>query len=95
MDEKELNQRNLPEDAEPQIIVNEYGATKDPAVVVEEADRTVLLTNEETIVFEKEPRYDVTPKNRPRKVYGGMWGQTEIATVGLSVLALLAVFLLY
>lgn len=95
MNEKELNQRNLPEDTEPQIVVNEYGAAGDPAVVVDEADRTVLLTDSETIVIEKGPRHDVTPKNRPRKVYGGMWGQTEIATAGLGVLALLAVFMLY
>jgi uncharacterized membrane protein len=95
MNEKELNQTNLPGDTEPQIVVNEYGMAKDAAVVVEEADRTVLLTDNETIVIDKEPHYDITPKNRPRKVYGGMWGQTEIATVGLAVLALLAVFLLY
>ena len=95
MNEKELNQTNLPEDTEPQIVVNEYGATKDPAVVVEYEDRTVLLTDDETIVVNKEPRYEITPKNRPRKVYGGMWGQTEIATAGLALLALLSVFLLY
>ena len=80
---------------ESKIIVNEYGSTVDPAVVVEEADRTVLLTDNETIVFPKEPVIDVVPKNRPRKVYGGMWGTTEIATVGLAVLAVLAMVLLY
>ena len=80
---------------ESKIIVNEYGTTMDSAVVVEEADRTVLLTDNETIVFPKEPTIDVVPKNRPRKVYGGMWGQTEIATVGLGVLAILATLLLY
>jgi hypothetical protein len=80
---------------EPKIIVNEYGSTMDRAVVVEEADRTVLLTDNETIVFPKEATIDVVPKNRPRKVYGGMWGQTEIATVGLGVLAILATLLLY
>lgn len=95
MNEKDINQTNLPEDTEPQIIVNEYGATKDAAVVIEEANRTVLLTDDETIVINKEPHYDVPPKNRPRKVYGGMWGQTEIATAGLALLAILAVFLLY
>ena len=35
------------------------------------------------------------PKNRPRKVYAGMWGQAEIATVGLGMLAILATILLY
>ncbi len=81
--------------AEPETVVNDYGATKDSAVVVEEANRTVLLTDNETIVIEKEPRIDVVPKNRPRKIYAGMWGQAEIATVGLGMLAVLAAILLY
>ena len=38
---------------EPEIIVNNYGETKDSAVVIDEADRTVLLTETETIVIEK------------------------------------------
>lgn len=80
---------------EPQIIVNDYGATNDQTVVVEEADRTVLLTDKETIVIEKEPQIDIVPKNRPRKVYAGMWGQMEIATVGVSLLAILAVILFF
>ena len=88
------NENISPQD-EPKIIVNEYGSTVDSAVVVEEADRTVLLTDKETIVFPKEPSIDIVPKNRPRKVYGGMWGQTEIATVGLGALAVLATLLLY
>ena len=68
----------------PEMIVNDYGSTKDSTVVIEEEDRTVMLTENETIVIEKSPKIDIVPKNRPRKVYGGMWGQAEIATVGLS-----------
>lgn len=79
---------------EPEIVVNEYGATRDSTVVVEEENRTVLLTDNETIIIEKPERIDVVPKNRPRKVYAGMWGQSEIATVGLGMLAILAVVLL-
>lgn len=89
---------NQPEETkktEPEIIVNDYGATRDSAVVIEEETRTVLLTDNETIVIEKEPRIDLVPKNRPRKVYGGMWGQAEIATVGLGMLAILSVIILY
>lgn len=78
-----------------EIVVNEYGATRDQAVVVEEADRTVLLTENETIVFEKQPSIDVVPKNRPRKVYAGMWGKTEIATVAVALLAILSVVLFF
>ncbi len=80
---------------EGEIIVNDYGETKDQAVVIEESDRTVLLTNDETIIIEKDPLYDAVPKNRPRKVYGGMWGSAEIATVGLAMLAILSVIILY
>lgn len=80
---------------EPEIIINDYGLTKDSTVVVEEDDRTVLLTEDETIVIEKPPRIDVVPKNRPRKVYAGMWGQVEIATVGVALLAILTTILLY
>jgi hypothetical protein len=79
---------------EPEIIVNEYGVTRDSAVVVEEENRTVLLTEDETIIIEKPERIDVVPKDRPRKVYAGMWGQSEIATVGLGMLAILAVVIL-
>ena len=77
------------------IIVNDYGATKDSTVVVEEADRTVLLTENETIVIEKTPAMNIVPKNRQRKVYAGMWGQAEIATVGVALLAILTTILLF
>lgn len=79
---------------ESKIIVNNYGASKDDAVVIEEADRTVLLTEDETIIIEKDPAIDIVPKNRPRKIYAGMWGPLEIATVGLGMLAILAVIIL-
>lgn len=80
---------------QPEIIVNDYGATKDSAVVIEEADRTVLLTEDETLIIEKPLNIDVVPKNRPRKVYAGMWGQVEIATVGIALLAILTTILLF
>lgn len=89
-----LNNPDEP-NAEPEIIVNEYGATKDSTVVVEEETRTVLLTNDETIIIEKEPRIDIMPKNRPRKIYAGMWGPMEIATVSLGMMAILTVVLLF
>ncbi|MBC7900984.1 MAG: hypothetical protein H7070_13140 [Saprospiraceae bacterium] len=80
---------------EPEIVVNNYGTTKDSAVVIEEADRTVLLTENETIVIPKETMIDIAPKNRPRKVYRGMWGPAETATAGLALLTVIAVVLLY
>lgn len=79
---------------EPEIFTNDYGLTRDSAVVVEEETRTVLLTDSETIVIEKQPVVDVVPKNRARKIYGGMWGSAEIATVGLGLLAVLATIIL-
>ena len=95
MNEKPLDQTNVPEENETEILTNEYGETRDSAVVVDEADRTVLLTDTETIVIDKEPRIDVVPTNRPRKVYTGMWGQPELITAGLAMLAFLTVVLLY
>ena len=95
MSEKPLDQRNLPEENETEILVNDYGETVDPAVVVDEPNRTVLLTDEESIIIDKEPRIDVVPTNRPRKVYAGMWGQPELITAGLAMLAVLTVVLIY
>lgn len=90
-----LNEPGKTPKTEPEIIVNDYGTTKDSAVVVEEETRTILLTENETIVIDKEPKIDIVPKNRPRKIYAGMWGQAEIATVGLAMLAILAVIVIY
>ncbi len=59
---------------EAEIVVNNYGTTKDSAVVVEEETRIVLLTEDKTIVIEKPTKIDIAPKNRPRNVYAGMWG---------------------
>lgn len=92
----EDNQRpNNKTENQPEILTNDYGTTKDETVVVEESDRTVLLTDEETIIIEKSPAVDVVPKNRPRKIYAGIWGQAEIATVGLALLAVLTVILVF
>ncbi|MEO8574998.1 MAG: hypothetical protein ABI481_13630, partial [Pyrinomonadaceae bacterium] len=95
MDEKPLDQTNVPPVTEPKILVNEYGETRDSAVVIDEADRTVLLTQDETIVIDKEPRIDIVPANRPRKVYGGMWGPAELVTVAFAMVALFIVAMLY
>ena len=92
----EDNPKNKDQDPheEPEIVRNDYGATKDSTVVIEESDRTVILTDDETVIIEKSPAIDVVPKNRPRKVYAGMWGQVEIATVGVALLAVLTTILL-
>lgn len=97
MSDQELNKNvpGQPRENEPEILRNEIGATPDPTVVIDEADRTVLLTDNETIVIEKEPRIDIPPKNRPRKVYGGMFGPVEIGVVGAGMLAVVAAVLLY
>lgn len=95
MEDNNLKPEETGEEPKPQIHVNEYGATKDSAVVVEEADRTVLLTENETIIIPKEKMIDVPPKNRERKVYAGMWGTTELVTVGLALLAILTTVLLF
>ncbi|MEO5858156.1 MAG: hypothetical protein ABIR33_04320 [Pyrinomonadaceae bacterium] len=81
---------NAPEQ-QPEIAVNQH----DGVVAVEEADRTVLLTPNETIIVEKQPVYDIAPTNRPKKVYGGMWGPAEIGVVGIASLAIMAALATY
>lgn len=95
MEDNNLKPEATPEETAPTIHVNEYGATRDSTVVVEEADRTVLLTDDETIIIPKETMIDVPPKNRERKVYAGMWGTTELVTVGVSMLAILTTILVF
>ncbi|HMQ03030.1 MAG TPA: hypothetical protein PKD26_03870 [Pyrinomonadaceae bacterium] len=80
---------------ETEILRNEYGTGPDPTVVVDEADRTVLLTDNETIVIEKVEPISIAPKNRPRKVYSGMWGPLELGMLGAGMLAILAVIVIY
>lgn len=90
----ELNKDpNAPNTAheQPEISVNQH----DGVVAVEEADRTVLLTPNETIIVEKQPEYDIPPANRPKKVYGGMWGPAEIGVVGVASLAVIAAIATY
>ncbi len=95
MEDKNLKPGENGEETKPSIHVNELGETIDSTVVVEESDRTVLLTEKETIVIPKETVIEVPPKNRERKVYAGMWGTTELVTVGLSMLAILTTILVF
>src|SRR5688572_27739632 len=62
----------------------------DGAVSVDEKERTVLLTNNETIIVEKPEEYSIIPNNRPRKVYGGMWGPLEVAALGAAMMVILS-----
>jgi hypothetical protein len=92
---EEIKNTNDPERAannnEPEIVLN----NNDNTVVVEEKDRTVVLTDDETIVIDKAPEISVVPANRPRKVYGGMWGPVQIAIVGAGLFTLLCSILFY
>ncbi len=85
MSERDINN---PEDT---IQVN----THDGAVAVDEKDRTVLLTNNETIIVEKPEEYNIIPNNRPRKVYGGMWGPLEVGALGAAMMVILAAMGVY
>lgn len=87
----ELNKDPNAQEQEPEIAVNRH----DGVVAVEEADRTVLLTPNETIIVEKQPEYDIAPANRPKKVYSGMWGPAEIGVVGIASLAVFAALATY
>jgi hypothetical protein len=86
--------RNDP-NSQPEILVNENQANLDPTVVVAEAGRTVVLTEDETIVIEKPTPVEIIPNNRPRKVYGGMWGPMEIAAFAVSLIVFLGVLGFY
>ena len=79
MSEKDINNPD-------NIQVNAH----DGAVSVDEKDRTVLLTNNETIIVEKPEEYSIIPNNRPRKVYGGMWGPLEVGALGAAMMVILA-----
>jgi len=87
----ELNKDPNAQPQEPEISVNRH----DGVVAVDEADRTVLLTPDDTIIVEKQPQYDIVPANRPKKVYGGMWGPAEIGVVGIASLAVVAALATY
>lgn len=79
---------------QPEILRDDF-TTKDSTVVIDEKDRTVLLTEDETIIIEKQPTIDIAPRNRPRRVNLGMFGTTEYIVVGLGLLSMLATFLFY
>jgi hypothetical protein len=89
-----MSQNLDPKDRQPEIIRNDL-TPQDSTVVVDEKDRTVLLTADETIIIEKQPTIDIAPRNRPRKVNLGMFGTSEYVVVGLGLLSLLSVFLFY
>lgn len=98
MSEQDLNKSAMgrqPQETEPTILRNEFGNVPDSAVVVDEAGRIVMNTEVETLVIEKQPRIDIAPKSRPRKVYGGMWGRVEIGVLGAGMLTVLGAVLLY
>ncbi len=57
-----------------------------PVVVVEEAGDTVVVVEQITHVI---------PVNRPRKVYGGMWGPLEIGAVAAGTLVVLLSAVIY
>ena len=57
-------------------------------ILVEEVPEVVIPPVVEEIPL-------VIPPNRPRKVYAGMWGPFEIASVAVAFMAMIAGFLLY
>lgn len=91
MSENDIDKTPLPGEELPEMNVNPH----DGAVSVDEKDRTVFLTETETIIVEKPTLIDIAPSNRPRKVYGGMWGPTEIGVVGAGFLVLVAALAIY
>lgn len=96
MENKDLqNQEEENNEFETNTYRNDEAKPNDSAVVTEEEDRTASLTEDETIVIEKEETDSLAPNNRPRKVYSGMWGVPEIITVSLALLTLLTLTIIY
>lgn len=91
MSDIDLDKTMRSEDAEPEMVVNVH----DGAVAVEEKDRTVLLTDKETIVVEKPMQISIVPSNRPRKVYKGMWGPLELGALAAASLVIIAALALF
>ena len=88
-----LDKKNAP-GQDPEILTN-LDQTPDPTVVVSEADRSVVLREEETLIVEKPQKVEIIPGNRPRRVYRGMWGPMELGALGVSLLTLLGLLALY
>ena len=51
--------------------------------------------SKEVVEVDEAPVWNTLPPNRPRKVYGGMWGPVEIGAVGVGALALIAAVVVY
>ncbi len=58
-------------------------------------DQNAVRAEERAPVIEKPSHTEVMPANRPRKVYGGMWGRAELAVFGVSLLSILGLLLFY
>lgn len=96
MENKNLqNSEEKKEKFETEILRNDDVHPGESTVVIEEENRTVMLTEDETLIIEKEPKMSIAPKNRPRKVYAGMWGTPEIVTVALALLSVLTLVLIF
>ena len=89
-----LDPKDQQQKQQPEIIRDDFTA-KDSTVVIDEKDRTVLLTENETLIIEKQPTFDIAPRSRPRKVNLGMFGTAEYVVVGLGLLSILATILFY
>jgi len=59
-----------------------------------EKDEKVEVTIVETVEPEAAPQWSIPP-NRPRKVYGGMWGPLEIGAVAAGAVIMLAAMMAY
>ncbi|MFN0277679.1 MAG: hypothetical protein ACKVRN_03655 [Pyrinomonadaceae bacterium] len=59
----------------------------------ENTPETAVIVEETPVVVEEVPLY--IPPNRPRKVYAGMWGPLEIASLAIAAMTMLAAVLLY
>ncbi len=73
---------------QPEIMVNQSRNAADPTVAV-------VVTGGETVAIEGPTHVEIVHSKRPRKVYGGMWGRTELVVFGVSLSTLLLVLVVY
>lgn len=73
----------------------------DPSALEDHSEKSVDPVDANAETFSNQPQtdfgindeiqtFETVPADRPRKVYGGMWGQTELIVVGISALGILA-----
>ncbi len=85
-----MTDKNL-QNNENEGLGNETEIIRDDAAITDDS----VVGDEETYVSENEEVVAVPPRNRPRKVYAGMWGVPELVAISLALLGVFSIVLAY